>query len=445
DEWLQLLSQHPIFSEPPLLQPPAEKPEKRAGVRRERVVVQGTDLFVAIGNEVRRIDLKACKDAFAEGETRRLGAQGGASNQDAVCSVPWVRLGCEALTFDICKLSISGNKKLLAAVGTHDVAVVVIPARSAAAGRDRRSGAFDSARFDSDSNHSDGNKGNNAAGPTAADANKGRWIDCRSMAVGSASPKAGLRIVDAMWHAMSTTCSHLVVLHANGTLCMYDVSESVDEPEQAVSVFGTGFSATRAVSLTMGSAMASGWTRATAYIATSDGAIYALCPLIPRRCNVERSWLVSLHETALLDVREWQAEEYETGDAIYSPPELVEARASVSWLSKVIAHIGDGGAERVFLTLPSDLLRSPAPQGPFLMQPGPAPIEDTESDANSDSDSDEGCDDASAVLRLETPGGLGFIVLAYSDSHLDVFADLEPVIGRWASSGRLANRERAMP
>ncbi|KAJ2845878.1 hypothetical protein J3B02_004556, partial [Coemansia erecta] len=244
---------------------------------------------------------------------------------------------------------------------------------------------------------------------------------------------------------MSTNCSHLVVLHANGMLRMYDVSESVDEPEQTASVFGTGFSATRAVSLTMGGAMASGWTRATAYVATSDGAIYALCPLIPRRCNIERSWLVSLHETAVLDVREWQAEEYETSEAIYSPPELVEARAAATWLSKVIALIGDGGAERVFLTLPNDLLRSPAPQGPFLMQPGPVPIQDAESDNESDSGLDEKCDDASAVLRLETPGGLGFIVVAYSDAHLDVFADLEPVIGRWANGNRCASRERAMP
>ncbi|KAJ2220318.1 hypothetical protein IWW45_009132, partial [Coemansia sp. RSA 485] len=124
DEWLQLLSQHPIFLEPPLLQPSTAKSENRASIRRERLVVQGTDLFVAIGNEVRRIDLKACKDAFAESEIRRLGAQNGASKQEAIRSVPWVRLGCEALTFDICKLIVSSNKKLLAAIGTHDVAVV---------------------------------------------------------------------------------------------------------------------------------------------------------------------------------------------------------------------------------------------------------------------------------------------------------------------------------
>ncbi|KAJ2708116.1 hypothetical protein FB645_000225 [Coemansia sp. IMI 203386] len=443
DEWLQLLSQHPIFLEPPLLQLSTAKSENRASIRRERLVVQGTDLFVAVGNEVRRIDLKACKDAFAESEIRRLGAQNGASKHEAIRSVPWVRLGCEALTFDICKLIVSSNKKLLAAIGTHDVAVVVIPARSAVVGRNRRSGAFDSARFDSDSDENSNND-KNAVG-FSTETKKGRWIDCRSMSVGDTSLTTGLRIVDAMWHAMSTTCSHLVVLHANGMLRMYDVSESVDEPEQTASVFGTGFSATRAVSLTMGSAIASGWTRVTAYIATSDGAIYALCPLIPRRCSIERSWLASLHETASLDVREWQAEEYETSEAIYSPPELVEARAATSWLSKVIAHIGDGGAERVFLTLPKELLRSPAAQGPFLMQPAPAPIKDADLDTESDDESDDECDDASAALRLETPGGLGFIVVAYSDAHLDVFADLEPVIGRWANGDRCANRERAMP
>ncbi|KAJ1947902.1 hypothetical protein GGF37_000049 [Kickxella alabastrina] len=425
DEWLQILAQHPIFSEPPQLPSVSSaSTSKPNGVRRERVAVRGTDFFVAVGSEVRWINLKACKDAFVKSESRRLGARDGVSKEDAVCGVEWFRLGCEALTFDIRKLVINTNGKLLAAMGAQTVAVVVLPARGATG---RSGGAFDSARHDDD------------------EAQQAHWVDCRSMALSNMSSAASARVVDVLWHAMSTAESHIAILYASGTLRLFDVSESVDEPEQTVAVFRGGFSADQTVSMSMGGAGAAGWARATVYVATTGGSIYALCPLLPQRCYADRAWLNALYETATLDVREWQAEEYETNGTVVSPPELVEARAAVRWLEQVRELAGaDNDDDRVCLALPAALAQPLAPQGPFLMQPEPEPIGSYDSDSDSNSETGDVSDDASAVLRLETPGGLGLIAVAYCDAHVDIFADLEPVIGRWADI-KHAMRGRSLP
>ncbi|KAJ1854251.1 hypothetical protein LPJ73_002508, partial [Coemansia sp. RSA 2703] len=427
DEWVQLLSHHPIFTAPLLNSTAVSPPENRGNVRRERIALRGTDMFVAVGNEIRWINLKACKDAFAKSEGERLSEnqkqtiQDAVSPKEAVCSVEWSRLGCKELVFDICRLIVNGSGKLIAAVGTHDVAVVEIPKRGAISGRGKGRGAFEAARSDD--------------GPHNA-----QWTDCQAYFVGTAYPK--VRVADVIWHAMSTKDSHLVVLYSNGLLRMFDVSDTVENAEQTISIFGSGYVAAQTVSLSMGNASALGWSRATAYVATTDGSIYALCPLLPRSCLVERKWLVSLHETAVLDLREWQAEEYEADGITYSPPELIAARATESWLAAMIKLAEETDEDLMCLTLPSRLTRPLEPQGPFLMQPDPTPVGQNTDD--SDSSADDSCDDVSAILRLETKCGLGIVVVAYCDAHVDVFADLEPVIGCW-SGAREMNRERQLP
>ncbi|KAJ2725486.1 hypothetical protein GGI07_001242 [Coemansia sp. Benny D115] len=433
DEWLQLLSQHPIFLEPPKLPSTdaASRSKSSNAIRQERVVVRGTDMYVAVGCEVRWINLKECKDAFIKSETQRLGAGNQAvPKHDAVCNVKWYRLGCEALSFDIHKLVINGNGKLLAVMGKGRVAVVVLPTRAAvtAAQGGSGTGAFSAVRCED----------------TDGGTQESKWIDCRSMAVGGGSAPATVgmaRVVDILWHALSTSDSHLMVLHSGGNLRMFDVSKSVDNPEQTTSMFRSGFAAAQAVSLSMGGAGAAGWARATAYVATNAGAVYALCPLLPRHCCVGRSWLDSLYETAALDVREWQAEEYQSGGKMYSPPELVGARAAVSWLTKMRDLAGDAEHDEVCLDLASVLTQPLAPQGPFLMRPEPASVQGYDSNYDSDSELDDVGDDASAVLRMETPSGLGIVAIAYCDSHVEVFADMEPVIGRWADDNRSARTQ----
>ncbi|KAJ2044156.1 hypothetical protein H4S04_006371 [Coemansia sp. S16] len=451
---------------------------------RERAVVRGTDLFVAVGTEVRWIDLKACKDAYVRFESKRVGLKSEpvkvrsptrhmASKQEAVKSVPWCKLACEALSFDVLKLACSGTGKLLVVVGLHQVAVVVLPAPGATgkALGTVGGGAFNLARYEG----LDNDEG----------INQGVWVDCRSMLVGAtpgASPgsvkdrkdsrrrsSVGVssaadcsvrsRVVDVVWHPLSASGSHLLVLHANGVVKMFDVSEDADVPEQTVSLFGSSttgavFSASQAVSLCLGSPTSVGWSRATVYVLTDSGELYSLCPLLPRRCCLERRWLSGLLEAVELDVREWQAEEYETGEGINTPPELVDARAAAKWLAQILDLEKPKGfvtsGELMFLTLPTHLSQPAVVQGPYLLQPEPAPV----SPSGYDSDSSDGSvdarhaddyttgggqcdpDDASDVLYVESDSGVGLIAISFCDGHVEVFADLEPVIGRWIESSR---------
>ncbi|KAI9503887.1 hypothetical protein BX070DRAFT_223031 [Coemansia spiralis] len=499
DEWLQILAQHPIFSEPKdAVQSKSDTFKSSiSSARRERVVVRGTDLFIAVGKEVRWINIKACKDAFVRFESKRMGLRGAAgasttdSKQDTVSNVPWYRLGCEALSFDICKLAINSSGKLLVAMGVHQVAIVVLPPPGAITkSSSSTGGAFNTARQEDPDNEN--NKG------------EGVWFDCRSMLVGTAGSStttafggnknkgadkrrssgigsglsvaanwsARTRVVDVLWHPLSTNDSHLMVLHATGAIKVFDVSEDLDTPEQIVSLFGTNgtgsaaFAMSRAVSFCLGSNTSAGWSRATVYVLTNSGELYSLCPLLPRRCSIEREWLECLLESAKLDVREWQAEEYETSEYLFTPPELIAARAAVKWLHQLLdleknktpsvlptvtsPAAGATDSDHMYLTLPASLIQPAVLQGPYLFQPEPTPVgnsgydsEDSSSGYISDGsngDNTNGCDadDACDVLYLQ-PGnndggaGVGLVAIAYCDSHVEVFADLEPVICRWTS------------
>ncbi|KAJ2557775.1 hypothetical protein EV175_001139 [Coemansia sp. RSA 1933] len=511
DEWLQILAHHPVFSEPKSSSArkgssnrpgaAAATAVSSASARRECVAVRGTDLFVAVGKEVRWINLKACKDTFVRCESKRMGVRGFAgadeleSKQDGVGSVPWYRLGCDALSFDISKLLVNQSGKILVAMGGHQVAVVVLPPPGAATKKPTGGGAFGAARYeDLDSDQAK---------------EQGVWYDCRSMTVGalaagnkgrntsrrrSSGFGAGLsetenwsvrmRVVDVLWHPLSASDSHLLVLYATGTIKMFDVSEDLDNPEQIVSLFGakeagsSAFAMNHAVSFCLGSNTSAGWSRVTVFVLTNTGDLYSLCPVLPRRCCVEREWLEGLLESAELDVREWQAEEYETRERVHTPPELATARTAAKWLRQVLdldkgkaasvlpaslgsssVATGDGCA---YLILPSGLVQTPVPQGPYLFQPEPKPVDGSaldSDDSSSDGDSENGngshaggCDpdDACDVLYLQ-PGsndygsGVGLIAISYGDAHVEVFADLEPVMCRWATPLSRGIRSQGMP
>ncbi|KAJ2822352.1 hypothetical protein IWW50_004249, partial [Coemansia erecta] len=480
-----LLAHHPIF----------DGQDVRAGKKetlrvRERVALRGTDLFIAVGSEVRWINLKACKDAFVRFESRRVGLRGAESGKGgggesgkgsggetklgAVAAVPWFRLGCEALAFDIDRLAVNAGGKLLVAVGQHQVAVVVLPAPGAAG--KGAGGAFRAARLETIGEE-----------PGA----RGVWVDCRSMMLGiapaaatpkgkasrrhsagfgagmsvSASWSARTRVVDVMWHPLSTTDSHLLVLQANGTVKLFDVSEDADTPEQTLSLFSAagagsaGFAMSRAVSFCMGSASSAGWSRATLYVLTNTGELYSLCPVLPRRCSLDHGWLEDLLETVEMDVREWQAEEYETSECIYTPPELIAARAAAKWLNQVLDLDASKASERLHLALPDNLMQPVAAQGPYLFQPEPMPAAAAGYDSDSsgaDSDAGQGAggraaecdpDDACSVRYMESASGLGMglVAIAYCDAHVEVFADLEPVIGKWADTSARGMHMRDMP
>ncbi|KAJ2791333.1 hypothetical protein H4R21_006338, partial [Coemansia helicoidea] len=176
-----------------------------------------------------------------------------------------------------------------------------------------------------------------------------------------------------------------------------------------------------------------------------------LCPVLPRRCTVEQAWVEALLETAELDVREWQAEEYGTAACMYTPPELADARAAAAWLGQLL-ELGRGRAKAADAhSLPAALTQPVAAQGPYLFQPEPAPTRATDYDSDS-SGSEAGeaecdADDACAVVYMEAGSGtgVGVVAIAYCDAHVEVFADLEPAIGRWMDTAGRRTQGRDPP
>lgn len=113
------------------------------------VIVRCSDLVVAVGNEIRIASLADFKGKFGseeaftvrEGEDRWTTVARLASYKVSKLSFPWTLLAggesewmtgskvlsTPAIDFSICSLVVNSNSKLLAVVGTHQVAVVVLP------------------------------------------------------------------------------------------------------------------------------------------------------------------------------------------------------------------------------------------------------------------------------------------------------------------------------
>ncbi|KAJ1945656.1 hypothetical protein EC988_005709, partial [Linderina pennispora] len=232
---------------------------------------------------------------------------------------------------------------------------------------------------------------------------------------------------------MSSSDSHLVVLLGSGVVKVFDVLADVTVAEQTIplgSVAGVsnGFSVGRAVGLSMGGGMG-GWARATLYVLMNTGQLFSLCPVLPRACMLERPWLEQLLDIAEMDIREWQAEEYESRGKVCSPVELVAARDAKEWLVNVLEL--EPGKALMNVTLPDAWLKPAVGQGPYLYQPEPSPVAELAYDSDASSSIlDTEAEDASDVVYLDT-GDVGVVAISYCDSHVELFADLEPVMARW--------------
>ncbi|KAJ1951579.1 hypothetical protein FBU59_000054 [Linderina macrospora] len=406
----------------------------------QRVVIRGTDLFVAVGGEIRWINLQACKDAYVGFESKHLGVKNSidgekldskaTSQLEAVQHVPWYRVLGEALGFEIRRLVCNKSGKLLAAVGQREVAVVTLPSRDSPVRTDAKR-AFSVSRGDKSSGVLDAVCVNCASKAVSALVTAGR----RGRQAGEGVVAARARVADVLWHPMSSSDSHLVVLLSSGVVKVFDVLADVSMPEQTISLGSaaagnSGYSDSQAVSLCMGSG-ASGWVRLTLFVLMNTGELYSLCPVLPRTCTLERPWLEQLLDIAEMDICELQPEEYESRGVVMTPVGLMSSRDAKEWLVNVLDL--EPGKALMRATLSEEWLRPPVAQGPYLYQPDPTPVEDLTYDSDSDSSSsdvDFSAEDASDMVYLDT-GDVGIVAISYRNAHVHVFADLEPVMGRW--------------
>ncbi|GJD08036.1 hypothetical protein Gasu2_23490 [Galdieria sulphuraria] len=105
-----------------------------------------------------------------------------------------------------------------------------------------------------------------------------------------AFPSKNLIVKDVCWHPSST--SHLCLLTSDNTLWFWNVLSDVEEEEQRLSIKLPDSS--NVVSFCFG--IGPGWEFFTAYVTSSKGEIYYLCPVYPFGCYIPLQLLNSLRQ-----------------------------------------------------------------------------------------------------------------------------------------------------
>ena len=492
EDWVQILSQHPIFQCEVASTAAVDIPDGGySTIPHRQMAMRGTDLLVAIGSEIRVISLKACKDAcirFKAGSQSLMGDNNSQlaieRKQKAVRAVPFKILRIPGIDFYIRQLISNPNDDLMAVVGENDVVVMSLP-RPAMIRVVRSDSVFRTMTLKP--NYNDTKHSATMEVPV---------VDCRLLHVGEAEHPDGPKshaeeqnsrrrsqtrvgpreawskklnpssVAKVLWHPASLKGTHILVLYRDGTIKMYDVAQSVDYPEQVFSIKNTmqsnsPYQAIEAVSFSFGHQSSnSDWGRVTLYITTSWGDIYALCPVVPGSWSADKVWLERMYQQSLTDVREHQGEEYDVRRRVSVSAALTHARQKEQWLySALLSSKSLGNTHFIHIsaldTNQGDaFLRQPLPQGPFLLQPEPP---ETSYSCTSDSDSDS-CSDkdvprspsttsspqqrpsqfndenACDIIYLNTDP-VGILGLAYGSGRLDLFVDLEPVSAAWPATG----------
>jgi hypothetical protein len=178
------------------------------------------------------------------------------------------------------------------------------------------------------------------------------------------------KIVKILWHPLSATHSHLLVLSSNGILRMFNVIQNVEEPEQTYyfcsmdedikkkkSGFGANLDELEATSFCLGpyTGVGSGWSALTVCGLLKSGDVVTLCPVVPNQSTLPYAWA---QRTLELTLSEWK----ETKDRLKSS----QFYWTQKWLEEVLSQESNGlQVNRPLRHLP--LARS----GPCLFQPNP--------------------------------------------------------------------------
>ncbi|KAK4051279.1 hypothetical protein OIO90_004760 [Microbotryomycetes sp. JL221] len=277
------------------------KPERRDRSKPTRTstmaLVRGTELIVAVGQQLRIASLQQVKTR-AQDHARQWQSQEGRDDvsvealQREMSKGDYKTLYTPAIDFDIQQIVVNPTSKLLAVVGAHSVAVVVLPRKG----------------------------WTSSVSPT---------IECRSLLVGRfyhhlpGSPKA----VQVMWHPWGEHASCLLVLTCDAIVREYNIADDVDESTQTLtfnekystvqtssSKASTSFdgsnshrngrsktrgfsavdeSATEAVSFCLGQGQGD-WGPATLYCLMKNGDVKAICPFLPKKATIPASWIHAL-------------------------------------------------------------------------------------------------------------------------------------------------------
>ncbi|KAK5989118.1 Nuclear pore protein NUP82 [Cladobotryum mycophilum] len=342
----------------------ALSPTKKKGLPgpRRTIARRGTEVFVAVGKEIRWGDLVYLKEEWTEKQSRkRHGSSVRIKREDSVqtfstdreSEVPLgMRIIKTPVADDIRQLIISPNSNYLAILTTHTVHICALP---------------DSSHLTSDDTSPLKPK-MFTLGPTTH--------------VTSRSP-----IVSALWHPLGVNGSCVVTVTADAIVRLWELSTqdrwSFDSPTTSIdlkkladgtaleqdfsastSTTNKGFSPDEfemeVAAASFGSKGSGGWNPMTLWIAMREGDVYALCPLLPQRWSPPPTLIPSLSVSIVTTV-----------GSIEDDPEIDEKE-------KLLAQQQLQPPLEIY-TRPSRPGITPRLQGPFDLQSDPDTGDDLDS------------------------------------------------------------------
>ncbi|KAL7421188.1 hypothetical protein Q5752_004073 [Cryptotrichosporon argae] len=404
---LSLLSKHAI------LLPPEQAHEDEwelvdappAGTAPSRLAMRDKDLLVAWGREIRMA-------TFESGWDVNGGVVGSYRSPH--------------LSFDVRQLVVNPTGRLLAVVGTHQVAVVVIPPTSTSSGETSvKSFAIDEFQF---------------------------------------SPSAQVGIAKVLWHPLGEGGTSLWVLTDDGKLAEYDVLRPTDAAQtfhflpSEHKASTSRFSAADPLSLTavsfsfspLSDVAASDFNQFTIRVLAGNGDVYAMSPIIPLVATIPLSSLLSLKAMCEVRLRRLQTGSQDAERAAEEGRVIMQA----AWVEKLLGQVKQGAATTVSTprsSLRASLRDSPAPaqpaasvsvhpphltesggpapgihrlllrQGPYLVDP-PAP------------DNDDDDNRATDLALVASASGSTVALSSWSSGRVDVALELDGPEPRWISS-----------
>ncbi|CAG8482401.1 10862_t:CDS:10 [Funneliformis mosseae] len=386
--WLEFLPYHPIFNSEKLGKTQDDfQGLKFYGQPRTKpscITATGSKLLiVAIDSEIRILNLMEFKLAWRKAyDLDQLNTlEFDEYLPEWMAKVKYITLDTPSIKYTIRSLIVNFKEKgtLLSVIGDYEVSVLVIPKTV----------------FSDTSNDK---------------------ITCKAYNIGPYYHILGQSpIAKVLWHPMSESGSHLMVLTEDMRLRMYNVIDDVNEPEHTFicTKSETPPKNQRAVSFCFGQS-SEAWGNFVIYILTNLGEIYAMCPIVPSRCVCERSFLEML-SSYIKRKHEYGLEMVERTDGRDYLDILEQYRLQFKWIKRLMNL--EGHSKRVvFSPPPFDHLRVEV-QGPFNIHPDPLSIS-------------EHTYEASDILMLETEP-LIVLVVAFNNGRIDICLEVEKVEAKW--------------
>ncbi|KAL8726290.1 MAG: hypothetical protein Q9181_006114 [Wetmoreana brouardii] len=407
----------------------SSKAQEYLGPRRT-IAHRGTEVFVVVDNQVRWSDLSVLKDEWEPSrkqDVKQTGADAEGGQSYRVLRAP--------ISEQIRQLSVSANGQFLAIATSHTVHVAILPASS----------AFEE----------------NTASPIKL---KAHTLGPTTHVL-SQSP-----VVSILWHPCGVNGTCLVTVTAEAVVRLWELDRSnrwsFDSPSLAIDlqkldaatsqtddVAPRRMDDTREFSADIGdievasacfggsgSPDESAWSAMTLWVATNDGDVYALCPLLPSKWQPTATQLPSLSAAAM------------TWTAAQPPAESVAddekhtQNCQYEWISDIDAQVpllvareDDISVNDTIYNRPRRPGSIPRLQGPFQLSSGSLTDFLDVSDIRvipPKMDTEElmlGEDDDSEQDLQEENGGLSAAVacLLTTDGRVHLFLDLDGVEAQW--------------